>query len=111
MKVNPSVKPMCDHCKVIRRNGRVMVICKSNPRHKHRQGLVSIRVPLCGALLDQRYRNNSIHKTHRQILTLFSERKCRGHLGLEARAPAVHHTSTISRRSHHGTSRRRRHPA
>ena len=34
MKVNPSVKPMCDHCKVIRRHGRVMVICKSNPRHK-----------------------------------------------------------------------------
>ncbi|MBN9021640.1 MAG: 50S ribosomal protein L36 [Rhizobiales bacterium] len=28
----------CDHCKVIRRNGRVMVICKSNPRHKQRQG-------------------------------------------------------------------------
>jgi large subunit ribosomal protein L36 len=38
MKVNPSVKPMCDHCRVIRRNGRVMVICKSNPRHKQRQG-------------------------------------------------------------------------
>ncbi len=38
MKVNPSVKPMCDHCKVIRRHGRVMVICKSNPRHKQRQG-------------------------------------------------------------------------
>lgn len=38
MKVNPSVKPICDHCKVIRRNGRVMVIFKSNPRHKQRQG-------------------------------------------------------------------------
>ena len=38
MKVNPSVKPICDHFKVIRRNGRVMVICKSNPRHKQRQG-------------------------------------------------------------------------
>ncbi len=38
MKVNPSVKPICDHCKVIRRHGRVMVICKSNPRHKQRQG-------------------------------------------------------------------------
>ncbi|MCQ6483209.1 50S ribosomal protein L36, partial [Vibrio parahaemolyticus] len=25
-------------CKVIRRHGRVMVICKSNPRHKQRQG-------------------------------------------------------------------------
>ena len=24
MKVNPSVKPICDHCKVIRRHGRVI---------------------------------------------------------------------------------------
>src|SRR5680860_817150 len=37
MKVNPSVKPICDKCKVIRRHGRVMVICE-NPRHKQRQG-------------------------------------------------------------------------
>ena len=37
MKVNPSVKKICDQCKVIRRNGRVMVICE-NPRHKQRQG-------------------------------------------------------------------------
>ena len=36
-KVNPSVKPICDKCKVIRRHGRVMVICE-NPRHKQRQG-------------------------------------------------------------------------
>ncbi|HET8794798.1 MAG TPA: 50S ribosomal protein L36, partial [Arthrobacter sp.] len=27
MKVQPSVKPICEKCKVIRRNGRVMVIC------------------------------------------------------------------------------------
>ncbi|HVX09536.1 MULTISPECIES: 50S ribosomal protein L36 [Humibacter] len=38
MKVKPSVKPICEHCRVIRRNGRVMVICSSNPRHKQRQG-------------------------------------------------------------------------
>ncbi|AMM19808.1 MULTISPECIES: 50S ribosomal protein L36 [unclassified Frondihabitans] len=38
MKVKPSVKRICEHCKVIRRNGRVMVICNSNPRHKQRQG-------------------------------------------------------------------------
>ena len=37
MKVKPSVKKICDNCKVIRRHGRVMVICE-NPRHKHRQG-------------------------------------------------------------------------
>jgi large subunit ribosomal protein L36 len=28
---------MCDKCKVIRRHGKVMVICQ-NPRHKQRQG-------------------------------------------------------------------------
>ena len=37
MKVRPSVKRMCDKCKVIRRHGRVLVICE-NPRHKQRQG-------------------------------------------------------------------------
>ncbi|NWN89458.1 MAG: 50S ribosomal protein L36 [Micrococcaceae bacterium] len=37
MKVQPSVKRICDACKVIRRHGNVMVIC-SNPRHKQRQG-------------------------------------------------------------------------
>ncbi len=37
MKVQPSVKKICDKCKVIRRHGRVMVIC-DNPRHKQRQG-------------------------------------------------------------------------
>jgi large subunit ribosomal protein L36 len=37
MKVRPSVKPMCDRCRVIKRHGKVLVIC-SNPRHKQRQG-------------------------------------------------------------------------
>ena len=37
MKVRPSVKPMCEKCKIIRRRGRVLVIC-DNPRHKQRQG-------------------------------------------------------------------------
>lgn len=27
MKVRPSVKPMCDKCRVIKREGKVMVIC------------------------------------------------------------------------------------
>ena len=39
MKVRPSVKPMCEKCKIIRRKGRVMVICE-NPKHKQRQGYV-----------------------------------------------------------------------
>jgi large subunit ribosomal protein L36 len=37
MKVRPSVKKICEKCKIIRRHGRVLVICE-NPRHKQRQG-------------------------------------------------------------------------
>ena len=37
MKVRPSVKKMCDKCRLIKRHGRIMVIC-SNPKHKQRQG-------------------------------------------------------------------------
>jgi large subunit ribosomal protein L36 len=37
MKVRPSVKKICDRCRIIRRRGRILVIC-SNPRHKQRQG-------------------------------------------------------------------------
>jgi large subunit ribosomal protein L36 len=29
---------MCEKCKVIRRHGNVMVICKASARHKQRQG-------------------------------------------------------------------------
>ncbi|MEN9205904.1 MAG: 50S ribosomal protein L36 [Thermostichales cyanobacterium BF4_bins_65] len=37
MKVRASVRKICDKCRVIRRKGRVMVIC-SNLKHKQRQG-------------------------------------------------------------------------
>ncbi|MCG2701428.1 MAG: 50S ribosomal protein L36 [Candidatus Falkowbacteria bacterium] len=37
MKVRASVKKMCKACKIIRRKGRVRVLC-SNPKHKQRQG-------------------------------------------------------------------------
>jgi large subunit ribosomal protein L36 len=37
MKVRPSVKKVCDKCKVVRRKGVVRIICE-NPRHKQRQG-------------------------------------------------------------------------
>lgn len=37
MKVRPSVKPMCEKCRIIKRKGRVMVICE-NPKHKQKQG-------------------------------------------------------------------------
>jgi large subunit ribosomal protein L36 len=37
VKVRPSVKKICEKCRIIRRHGRVMVLC-SNPKHKQRQG-------------------------------------------------------------------------
>lgn len=37
MKVKPSVKKMCSKCRIIRRKGKVMIICE-NPKHKQKQG-------------------------------------------------------------------------
>jgi large subunit ribosomal protein L36 len=37
VKVKPSVKKICNKCRIIRRHGRAMVIC-DDPRHKQRQG-------------------------------------------------------------------------
>ena len=38
MKVRASVKKICSECKIVRRQGKVRVICKKNPKHKQRQG-------------------------------------------------------------------------
>ncbi|MDD2435032.1 MAG: 50S ribosomal protein L36 [Bacilli bacterium] len=37
MKRRASVKKICEKCKIIKRNGKVMVIC-TNPKHKQVQG-------------------------------------------------------------------------
>lgn len=37
MKVRASVKKMCRNCRVVKRKGKVRVIC-TDPRHKQRQG-------------------------------------------------------------------------
>ena len=37
MKVRSSVKRICEDCRIIRRKGKVRVICK-NSRHKQVQG-------------------------------------------------------------------------
>ncbi|MCH7610307.1 MAG: 50S ribosomal protein L36 [Chloroflexi bacterium] len=37
MKVSASVTKRCPKCKIVRRRGKVYVICE-NPRHKQRQG-------------------------------------------------------------------------
>ena len=38
MKLSASVKPRCEHCKVIRRKRVVMIICSKDPKHKQKQG-------------------------------------------------------------------------
>lgn len=38
MKVKASIKKMCPKCKLVRREGVLFVVCKSNPKHKQRQG-------------------------------------------------------------------------
>ncbi|MBF0243661.1 MAG: 50S ribosomal protein L36 [Planctomycetes bacterium] len=37
MQVVSSIKKRCENCKIIRRKGKVRVICK-DPKHKQRQG-------------------------------------------------------------------------
>nr|AYR06220.1 ribosomal protein L36 [Renouxia sp.] len=37
MKVRSSIRKMCEKCRIIRRNRKMMVIC-NNPKHKQRQG-------------------------------------------------------------------------
>ena len=37
MKVRASVKKICAKCRIIKRKGKVMVICE-NPKHKQTQG-------------------------------------------------------------------------
>ena len=37
MKVRSSVRRICENCKIVRRKGKVRVIC-SDPNHKQRQG-------------------------------------------------------------------------
>ncbi|MBU6447683.1 50S ribosomal protein L36 [Patescibacteria group bacterium] len=38
MKVRASIKKICKDCKIVRRRGKLYVICPKNPKHKQRQG-------------------------------------------------------------------------
>ena len=38
MKVKTSIKKRSEDCKIVRRKGRLYVICKKNPKFKMRQG-------------------------------------------------------------------------
>ena len=48
MKVRSSVKPICEKCKIIKRKGKIRVICE-NPKHKQRQGSFNTEsLRMCG---------------------------------------------------------------
>ncbi|AKC60382.1 50S ribosomal protein L36 [Blochmannia endosymbiont of Camponotus (Colobopsis) obliquus] len=38
MKVRASVKKLCRNCRMLKRHGVIRVVCRSEPRHKQRQG-------------------------------------------------------------------------
>ena len=38
MKVKASIKKRSDNCKIVKRKGRLYVICKKTPKFKMRQG-------------------------------------------------------------------------
>ncbi len=38
MKVRASVKRRCEACQIVKRHGKVRVICPRDPRHKQCQG-------------------------------------------------------------------------
>ncbi len=38
MKVRASIKKRSEDCKIVKRKGRLYVICKKNPKFKMRQG-------------------------------------------------------------------------
>ena len=40
MKVRASVKTMCDGCSVVKRKGRIYIICSKNPKHKQVRSLL-----------------------------------------------------------------------
>ncbi|KIM28412.1 hypothetical protein M408DRAFT_329478 [Serendipita vermifera MAFF 305830] len=38
MKVRSAVRKFCESCSIVKRKGKIYVICSANPKHKQRQG-------------------------------------------------------------------------
>ncbi|DBA81714.1 TPA: hypothetical protein ACH3X1_007452 [Trebouxia sp. C0004] len=38
MRVRSAIKKLCDSCKVVKRRGKLYIVCKASPKHKQRQG-------------------------------------------------------------------------
>lgn len=50
MKVRASVKVMCDGCSIVKRKGRVYVLCTRNPKHKQVCGVIFIAFVCCSCI-------------------------------------------------------------
>lgn len=68
MKVRSSVKLMCDGCSVVKRKGRIYVICASNPKHKQVRHLTIFCRPCSDVCSETRM----THKTPNHFCSLFS---------------------------------------
>ena len=64
MKVKPSVKKICEKCKIIKRKGKIMVICE-NPKHKQRQGCSTAKTEFTPPSPGIRPAGNK--KSHREV--------------------------------------------
>ncbi|HCM36863.1 MAG TPA: 50S ribosomal protein L36 [Candidatus Wildermuthbacteria bacterium] len=38
MRVQSAIKKICKDCKIVKRDRKLYVTCKKNPKHKQRQG-------------------------------------------------------------------------
>jgi large subunit ribosomal protein L36 len=66
MKVRSSVKVMCDGCAIVKRKGRVYVICSKNPKHKQAsQSASETYIPSSYSLNRGKDKNQGIYqRTH-----------------------------------------------
>ncbi|PWY99465.1 hypothetical protein BCV70DRAFT_162486 [Testicularia cyperi] len=62
MKVRSSVKKFCDGCSVVRRKGRLYVICSKDPKHKQVRVAIALLYTHIQHQLLHRYRHRHRHR-------------------------------------------------
>jgi large subunit ribosomal protein L36 len=53
MKVRSALRKICEHCKLVKRGKKNLVICSQSPKHKQRQGFATLvdSAPATGSTL------------------------------------------------------------
>ena len=67
MKVRASLKKRTPECKIVRRNGRLYVINKKNPKYKHGHGSLLHQISKSLSCLSQNQEHQSSGDTIRQL--------------------------------------------